>query len=29
MILHPDGIQFELFALSAAKAAEAGFDEVP
>ncbi len=26
---HPDGIQFELFVLSAAKAAEAGFDEAP
>lgn len=26
---HPDGIQFELFVLSAAKAAEAGFAEAP
>lgn len=26
---HPDGIQFEFFVLSAAKATEAGFDESP
>jgi hypothetical protein len=26
---HPDGIQFEFFVLSATKAAQAGFNEVP